>query len=81
MTPVVWVGSRCGVVVDALPGTYAGDESSCDSCGDECVMVADGVSEFEVDDPDEDDAEPPEISEWELRVEAAYWREAEKDSK
>jgi len=57
VTPVVWIGAVCGVMTDALPGTYHGDESPCDHCDEGCVQVAASVSEYEVDDPDAEELE------------------------
>lgn len=47
---MVWVGAQCRIVVDALPGTHAGDVSECDYCSDGCEQVACDASEYEVDD-------------------------------
>lgn len=47
---MVWVGSDCGIVTDALAGTRQGQESECDYCSDgRCLQVAAGVSEYEVE--------------------------------
>ena len=75
MSPLVWIGSQCGVVMDAMPGTCVGSEQPCDYCGDECVCVACDASEFEKDGGVEEE-KPPELEEWEVALEAAYWRAA-----
>ncbi len=62
---MVWVGSQCGIVVDALPGTAAHSESECDYCGSDCVQVACSASEYESAE------EAPEVEDWELEMESA----------
>lgn len=52
--PLVWLGSRCGIVNDALPDTPFGAEQECTYCTDgDCLEVACDASEFWDDDAEE----------------------------
>ena len=66
---MVWVGSQCGIVVDALPGTLYGQTSPCDYCSDDCEQVACSASEYESAE------EMPEVEDWDQVILPSEWNE------
>lgn len=76
---MVWVGSDCGIVTDALVGTRQGQESECDHCADgRCLQVAAGVSEYDA--PEEEQDAEDEIDQDEERVAALEVYQRVKDA-